>query len=305
MRTLACIVLVAFTLTACGHGFYPAPPDVTLPDVTLSSPVQNLISFNDSAPLALYGSSPVVPLFAIPNIKTNIAEMDVAFWGTKDATGTITQITEAGVSGLADGVHIFFDTSERPIYFRDDTNGYAIKLSYDSATQQTVTVCDPSGAAIASSQMTISGGTATAGPAFDGGSCTLGVSAAVVKSAPLTGSTGGVPTNLTNIGSVAKLITGASYVAGLAFSIGAIMKFKAHKDNPTQTPISTPIVLLFVAAALLFIPAIFSSTGVTLFESYSSAVVDGTLPAFVAESSLPGCSAAGSGCPFPNPEPTP
>lgn len=57
-------------------------------------------------------------------------------------------------------------------------------------------------------------------------------------------------TNLT------KLITAGSYLAGLAVSIGAIMKFKQHKDNPTQIPIGTPIALVFIAAALLFLPSI-------------------------------------------------
>jgi len=305
MRILACIVLAAFTLTACSRGFYPAPSDVTMPDVTLNSPVQHLISFDDATPLALYESSPVVPLFAIPDIKTNIAEMNVAFWGTKDASGTITQIIEAGVSGLPDSVHMFFDTSERPVYFRDDTNGYAIKLSYDSATQQTVTVCDPSGAAIGSSRITISAGTAQAGPAFAGGSCMLGPGTAVASAAPSPAPIGGIPTNVTNIGSLAQLITGAAYVAGFAFAIGSIIKYKRHKDNPTQVPISMPIVFLFVAAALIFLPAVFRSAGGTLFESYSSAAVDGTLPAFVAESALPGCSSTGSACPFPSPDPTP
>ena len=66
----------------------------------------------------------------------------------------------------------------------------------------------------------------------------------------------------TNVG---KAITGGSYVAGLAFSIGAIMKFKQHKDNPTQIPIGTPISLVFIAAALLFLPSILSITGFTMF----------------------------------------
>lgn len=66
-------------------------------------------------------------------------------------------------------------------------------------------------------------------------------------------------TNLT------KLITAGSYLAGLGFSIGAIMKFKQHKDNPTQIPIGTPIALVFIAAALLFLPTILGITGVTMF----------------------------------------
>ncbi len=71
----------------------------------------------------------------------------------------------------------------------------------------------------------------------------------------------------TNISAFAKLITAASYVAGMAFAVGAIVKFKAHKDNPTQIPIGTPIALLFVGAALIFIPSIFKVGGATLFAS--------------------------------------
>jgi intracellular multiplication protein IcmD len=64
---------------------------------------------------------------------------------------------------------------------------------------------------------------------------------------------------------VGYAITGGSYVAGLAFSIGAVLKFKQHKDNPTQIPIGTPIALVFIAAALLFLPSILSVAGYTMF----------------------------------------
>ncbi len=73
-----------------------------------------------------------------------------------------------------------------------------------------------------------------------------------------------VTSTFTSIGS---MITGGSYIAGLAFSIGAIMKFKQHKDNPTQIPIGTPIALIFIGAALLFLPSILSVTGNTMFGS--------------------------------------
>lgn len=55
-----------------------------------------------------------------------------------------------------------------------------------------------------------------------------------------------------------------SYVVGLAFAIGAIMKFKQHKDNPSNIPIGTPIALLFVAVALVFLPSLISLTGTTM-----------------------------------------
>lgn len=66
--------------------------------------------------------------------------------------------------------------------------------------------------------------------------------------------------------SLAKLITAGSYLAGLGFSVAAIMKFKAHKDNPTQIPVGTPIALVFIAAALLFLPTILGVAGSTMFN---------------------------------------
>ncbi|MGL5741184.1 MAG: type IV secretion protein IcmD [Legionella sp.] len=73
-----------------------------------------------------------------------------------------------------------------------------------------------------------------------------------------------------SFGSLTKLITAGSYLSGLGFSIGAIMKFKQHKDNPTQIPIGTPIALVFIAAALLFLPSILGVTGATMFGSGSA-----------------------------------
>ncbi|MCD6039393.1 MAG: hypothetical protein K0S27_793 [Gammaproteobacteria bacterium] len=68
-----------------------------------------------------------------------------------------------------------------------------------------------------------------------------------------------------SLGNIAALITAGAYVAGMGFGVGAIVKFKAHKDNPTQVAISVPIAMLFIAAALLFVPSVFKTTGATLF----------------------------------------
>ncbi|WP_275941002.1 type IV secretion protein IcmD [Legionella antarctica] len=65
---------------------------------------------------------------------------------------------------------------------------------------------------------------------------------------------------------LARLITAGSYLGGLAFFISAIMKFKQHKDNPTQIPIGTPISLVLIAAALLFLPSILTAVGHTAFS---------------------------------------
>jgi len=77
-----------------------------------------------------------------------------------------------------------------------------------------------------------------------------------------------VATNVVgNLSGVAKLITAGAYVAGLGFGVGAVVKFKAHKDNAQQVPIGQPIALLFVAAALIFIPSVYQTSGGTLFGS--------------------------------------
>ena len=74
---------------------------------------------------------------------------------------------------------------------------------------------------------------------------------------------------------LAKLITAGAYLGGLAFAIGAIMKFKQHKDNPTQVPIGTPIALLLIAAALLFLPSILGVAGQSLFGGGTTANASG------------------------------
>jgi intracellular multiplication protein IcmD len=101
----------------------------------------------------------------------------------------------------------------------------------------------------------------------------LAFSSLVIGTAALaaTSGIGSVASNITtNLAAISKLITAGSYVAGMAFAVGAIVKFKAHKDNPTQIPIGTPIALLFVGAALIFIPTVFKVSGGTMFGGSGS-----------------------------------
>lgn len=65
--------------------------------------------------------------------------------------------------------------------------------------------------------------------------------------------------------SLARFITAASYIAGLGFAIAAVLKFKQHKDNPTQVQIGTPISLSIIAGTLLFFPTILGVAGFTMF----------------------------------------
>jgi len=103
----------------------------------------------------------------------------------------------------------------------------------------------------------------------------LTMGTAALAAAPAAAGLSGVASQvISNFGGVAKLITAGSYIAGMGFGVGSIVKFKAHKDNPTQVPIGQAIALLFVSAALLFIPSVFQSTGITLFggSGYTSSI---------------------------------
>ncbi len=82
---------------------------------------------------------------------------------------------------------------------------------------------------------------------------------------------GGMADAITSsFGQVTKLVTAAAYLGGMGFAVGSIIKFKAHKDNPAQVPVGQPIGLLFVAAALIFLPSILSVAGETIFGSAGS-----------------------------------
>jgi intracellular multiplication protein IcmD len=101
----------------------------------------------------------------------------------------------------------------------------------------------------------------------------LGLASTGIAFATSSDNLGGIASNITsNFTSLASLITACSYIAGLGFAIGAVMKFKMHKDNPTQVPIGTPISLVFIAAALLFLPSILGVTSGTIFGSAGGTV---------------------------------
>ncbi len=99
--------------------------------------------------------------------------------------------------------------------------------------------------------------------------CLLSLSVLVAGTSVLAVSGAGIGTVASavtsNLEGIARLITAAAYVAGMGFVVAAIVKFKAHKDNPTNIPLSQPVVALFIGAALIFAPSVFKSAGGTLF----------------------------------------
>ena len=88
---------------------------------------------------------------------------------------------------------------------------------------------------------------------------------------------------------IGDLMIGLAYVAGIGFGISAIFKFKQHKDNPTQIPISTPFALLGVSVLLVFLPSLYAPAGATVFGDQG-----GTGGGFTGagSSSLPGASSS-------------
>lgn len=71
---------------------------------------------------------------------------------------------------------------------------------------------------------------------------------------------------------IAQLLNVAAYVAGVGFALAGVLQFKAHKDNPQQTPLSKPVVMIVVAACLLFLPTVLDIAGESLFESGKSSL---------------------------------
>jgi intracellular multiplication protein IcmD len=70
-----------------------------------------------------------------------------------------------------------------------------------------------------------------------------------------------------DIGVIAQLIIVIAYISGVAFALAGIVQFKAHKDSPTQTPLSKPMVLLIVGACLLFLPTVIRTAGESVLGS--------------------------------------
>ena len=98
----------------------------------------------------------------------------------------------------------------------------------------------------------------------------MGTSTLLYAQASTTSETGiaGIANSVSsNLSAVAKLISQVAFVAGLGFFVSAVFKFKQHKDNPTQVPIGTPMSMLAISAALMFMGNFITPLGQTLFSS--------------------------------------
>ena len=75
---------------------------------------------------------------------------------------------------------------------------------------------------------------------------------------------GAMASNLnSSMSSISNLIGSVGYIAGLAFGVAAVFKFKQHRDSPTQVPVGTPFAMLGTAVALVYLPVLLTQTGET------------------------------------------
>lgn len=91
-----------------------------------------------------------------------------------------------------------------------------------------------------------------------------------------TGIEGIVEKVTTSLTSVVQLVSMVAYVAGFMFILAAVMKFKQHKDNPTQVPVGTPVSMLVMGAVLMFAGNFIRPLGESIFGADAEAGASNT-----------------------------
>ena len=66
------------------------------------------------------------------------------------------------------------------------------------------------------------------------------------------------------------LITGISYLLALLLGVLGVLKLKDHVENPTQTPLRTPIIRFIIGGALLALPILYE----TMLSAFNGGVID-------------------------------
>lgn len=61
------------------------------------------------------------------------------------------------------------------------------------------------------------------------------------------------------------LMTAGAYVIGIGLAVAAVLKFKQHREHPTQVHFSTPFFMMVFALVLIFMPTLLSVTGHSVF----------------------------------------
>ena len=75
---------------------------------------------------------------------------------------------------------------------------------------------------------------------------------------------------ISTISNVDQLLVAIAYIVGIGYALSAIIKFKNHKENPQQVPLSMPVIELCVALSLIFLPTLIPIFEQTLLEGSDS-----------------------------------
>ncbi|MCX7121375.1 MAG: type IV secretion protein IcmD [Gammaproteobacteria bacterium] len=94
-----------------------------------------------------------------------------------------------------------------------------------------------------------------------------GMACVTAASAAATGVTlSGIQTQVgKSISTISALLEDISLITGIGFIMASFFKFHAHKNNPTQVPISQGIVLLVIGAGLAVFPHLLNTTSQGVF----------------------------------------
>jgi hypothetical protein len=85
---------------------------------------------------------------------------------------------------------------------------------------------------------------------------------AVAQTADLKGVTDRLTKQLPGVADILSIV---AYLGGIGFGIKAALKLKEHNESKGQVPISQPITMAIVAALLLALPTLLTTTKSTLF----------------------------------------
>ena len=95
----------------------------------------------------------------------------------------------------------------------------------------------------------------------------------------LADNSGGIASLATSWGSTAQTLSTTIgqgvFLLGIVTALGAALKFKAHGEDPRQTPLKICLIYAFAAAAMIGLPTMLGVGVGTLFGS-SASVVDGS-----------------------------
>ena len=61
---------------------------------------------------------------------------------------------------------------------------------------------------------------------------------------------------LVPVNALTNVIYNICYIVGVAFVLGSVIRFKEYRENPSQTPISRPIVMAIFGLVIFVIPFI-------------------------------------------------